>query len=51
MVGFAGSLGGSFDQLQVVCGSLALDGAAVTTGEGDTLPLRGENLNEPVSGA
>jgi hypothetical protein len=49
MVGVAGSIGASFDQIQVVCGTLALDASlSVNLAAGDTLPLRGANINDPV---
>ncbi len=50
MVGIAGSVGASWDQVQVVCGAPSLsDTPAVTLAAGATLPLRGTNVNVAVT--
>lgn len=50
MVGIAGSVGASFDQIQVVCGAVSLGSdLGVTIGPGATLTVRGANVNAPVT--
>lgn len=50
MIGLDGTVGASFDQMQVVCGvpSLSAD-LVVTLGAGTTLPMRGTTQNTPIS--
>ena len=49
MVGVSGTVGASWDQIQVVCGVPSLnDALAITLAAGATLPLRGTNVTTPA---